>query len=175
MAKSKTDDAATPAPDGGGTPPAAAPDVDPQYADWLGRRPVTAETRHPFGGLVRRLDNSPPPTGFHAHWFNDDAEGRIDRALAAGYAMMTDKNGSPIRKLVGTKRSGGGMYAYRMMVPIEWWLQDKGKIEEARKQVEADMARGVIARGAPGVDGRYLPTRAGQPINTVTTTDGRIK
>jgi hypothetical protein len=152
---------------------AANAEIEPQtepVLDLVG--PVTAETRRPLGKIKPRLDNSPPPAGFHARWIND-AENRLHDARMSGYEFMKDREGRPMKQVVGVKRIGGPLVAYRMMIPIEWYAADRAKFEEARRSVEADMMRGRHGRGAD--DGRYLPMSAGQPISSITASYGRLK
>jgi hypothetical protein len=151
----------------------AAVDAGPPADEWGPAGPaVTAGTRRPLGKIKPRLENDPPPAGYHARWVND-TEGRIADALAAGYAFMNDRDGRPRKMVVGTKRTGGPLVAFRMMIPIEWYMADRAKLQEGREALLADMMRGKAGRGAE--DGRYLPQRGGQLINSMTTSDGRLK
>lgn len=136
--------------------------------------PVTARTRRPLGSPVRRLDNTPPPRGMYARWINDVNDGlRLQNARDAGYIHMKDDNGAPIRKAVGTAPMGGPLYAYRMMIPLEFWEADRAQYEEARRDVEAEMMRGKTATLG---DSLYLPDRGtGKSINKIERTAGRYR
>lgn len=150
-------------------PPAAtAAPVEPARSDAHGPvGPVPAErVRKPLGTLRVRLDNAPIP-GFHCHWFNDE-KSRIKDALDAGYEHVTDADGKPVSHIVGTKREGGPLIAYRMKLPTEWWAQDQNAKVAARRQRQSDMQRGVTGKGGPGDDGRYLPLGPdGRPLTNI--------
>ena len=138
----------------------AAPIVPAPMAEAL---PVSADVDHlpagfvrkPFGARNQRLDNSERP-GYHRHWFND-YPGRIQAALEAGYTHVKDKAGKNMCRLVGTAEGGGGLNAYRMEIPLEWYEADQ-KAKQARDEAKMDqIRRGIVAGVAPGEDGAYRP------------------
>ena len=131
--------------------------------------PVSPErVRKPLGRQTQKLDSSERP-GFHRHWFNDERD-RIKEALEAGYAYVKDAEGKPMSKVVGTKKEGGPLTAYRMELPLEWYDQDQNAKVVARRQRQHDMQSGVTATGGPGDDGRYLVMGPdGRPMTKVVS------
>ena len=124
--------------------------------------PVSPEkVRKPMGGRRSKLDNSERP-GFHRHWFNDKGS-RIKDALEAGYAHVKAPDGSPMKYIVGVSEHGGGITAYRMEIPLEWYEADqKAKLDERIKVME-QIKRGQAAGVQIGQDGAY------QPVNKAGT------
>lgn len=118
--------------------------------------------RRPFGTRQERLENPPIP-GFQAYWFND-TPGRIERALAAGYTHVLDKDDKPVKHPVGVAATGGALFAYRMKIPIEFFIQDKEAKEAPRRQTDEDMRSGrtmkdgIVSQGRPG----YIADRMAQ-------------
>ena len=151
----------------GGAPNPLDPPV--MRADALGEPlgPVSPQrVRKPLGAHRQKLDNSERP-GFHRHWFNDDKD-RVKDALEAGYTHVKNAEGKPMSKVVGSKKEGGPMVAYRMELPLEWYNEDQSGKVAVRRQRQADMQRGVTGGGAPGQDGRYVPVGpGGQPYSNI--------
>lgn len=152
-------------------PPVAAPTGDAAVgprADAHGPLgPVSTEkVRKPLGQMRQKLDNS-QRTGFHRHWFNDDKD-RIQAALDAGYAHVLDNEGKPMSRVVGSKKEGGALTAYRMEIPIEFWQQDQDEKITSRRARQEAMQRGVTGTGEPGQDGRYVPLGPdGKPLTQI--------
>lgn len=124
-----------------------APDIAAEYPAGFVRRP--------FGSRNQKLDNS-ERAGFHRHWFNDKGS-RISDALAAGYKHVLDKDGQPMKRVVGTGEQGMGLAAYRMEIPIEWFNEDQKAKETANAEILRQIKEGVVAGTMPGVDGAYRP------------------
>lgn len=115
----------------------------------------TPRVRKPFGARTQKLDNSERP-GFHRHWFNDKGN-RIEDALAAGYTFVNDRHGKKMSHVVGVAEHGGGITAYRMEIPLDWYDEDQRKkvaIDEAKMN---QIKHGVVAGVIPGEDGAYRP------------------
>ena len=129
--------------------PQAEPAVNGNGADHVGPARIA---RKPFGARQERLDSAPIP-GFYAYWFNA-TPGRIERAKEAGYDHVTDSEGKPVKKVVGTMEGGGPLLAYRMKLPIDWYREDMEAKEAPRKEVDKQMRTG-------GKDGGYAA--AGRP------------
>lgn len=115
--------------------------------------PPAQGTRRPFGERRLRLENTPIP-GFQCYWFND-LPGRIDQAKEAGYTHVTDSNGAPVVKVAGVMEGGGGLKAYRMKIPIEFYLEDQAAKEAPRAEIDAQMRQGgkdsgYSQQGRPG-------------------------
>lgn len=128
----------------------------------LGSVPLQ-KARKPMGQLRQKLDNAERP-GFHRHWFNDD-KGRIQSALDAGYAHVLDNEGKPMSHIVGNKKEGGAMVAYRMEIPLEFWQQDQNEKTALRRERQHQTQHGD---GRSGDDGRYLPKGPdGKPLTQI--------
>jgi hypothetical protein len=140
--------------------------------DWgiIGPNPVTEATRQPLGRMRARLESGKIPD-FHVRWMNDNERGRIRAALDAGYEFVRSADGKPVSKVVGTKKGGGPMVAFRMKIPLHWYLKDQAEKAQQRAERRADMIHGVTDRGAPGTDGRYLPMHGNSPVNTIRSED----
>jgi hypothetical protein len=142
--------------------------------------PIAADTtewlpegfaRKPFGSHVQKL-NYPERPGFHRHWFND-YPGRIARALEAGYKHVQDRDGKNVARIVGVAEAGGGLNAYLMEIPLQFYLEDQRIKDRARDELDAKMKRGVIAGSAPGKDGAYLPTNQSGTLGPDIKVHGR--
>lgn len=150
--------------------PAPAPEAN-GHAEVVGRADAHGplgsvplqKARKPMGQLRQKLDNAERP-GFHRHWFNDD-KGRIQAALDAGYAHVLDNEGKPMSHIVGNKKEGGALIAYRMEIPLEFWQQDQAEKTTLRRQRQHHMQRGDANSGD---DGRYLPQGPdGKPLTQI--------
>lgn len=134
--------------------PIASPDEDGDNE----RRPVTRETRKPFGANVQKLA-LPPREGYHRHWFNE-TPGRIDLAKDAGYTRVIDRDGKMIPpRPVGVMEGGGAMMAYAMEIPQEWFDEDMAAQQSEVDKIDQAIRRGEDTSGKPGVDGRYIPSQ----------------
>jgi hypothetical protein len=151
-----------------------APEAEgPKSDQWgtLGPTPITDETRRPLGRLKPKLEAGQVPAGYHCRWVNDTDKGRVRDAQEAGYSFMKDADGKPVQRVVGVKKGGGPLVAFRMMIPLHWYLKDEAEKTSNRAERRADMMRGVTERGGPGSDGRYLPTRGNAPISRIENED----
>jgi len=120
------------------TPPVVRPKRKP-----LGRQDVLKYPGRP--GYVRRVVN--------------DREDRIRRFEEAGYNIVQDADLVPGEKRAGdasqvgapvSKQVGGGMRAYLMEIPEEWYNED-----QAVKQGQVDAYEQEMQRTRGGVDGSY--------------------
>lgn len=88
-------------------------------------------TRKPFGSLTQKLALAERPN-YHRHWFND-VPGRIDEKKAQGWTHITDDKGKPTRRVVGSGRDKGALYAYAMEIPLIFWEEDcQAKVDRNR-------------------------------------------
>jgi hypothetical protein len=114
---------------------------------------VPRARRVPFGTQVQKLAYA-QRAGFHRHWFNDVPD-RIRRAKEAGYEHVLGHDGKPVKRVVGVREGGGGMEAYLMEIPQEWFEEDQAAKQQVVDQSDDALKHGAIA-GQPGVDGRYV-------------------
>ena len=136
------------------TDAAPADALTPQAGD---DSPRTQRVRVPFGGSEFKMTATAQP-GYHLHWFND-RPGRIDRAKLAGYEHILDAKGQPISMVVDTQPGvGGGMLAYAMEIPNEFWVADLKATQDKIKADEEVIRQGMMGH-KPG-DGRYVPPNA---------------
>lgn len=96
--------------------------------------------RVPFGVREQKMA-WPPIPGFHTHWFNNEP-GRIGRAQAAGYEMVTGENGRPVTTVVGTDRSGKPLSAFLMKIRQEWYDEDMMAIEHEQRAILGAIRQG---------------------------------
>lgn len=138
--------------------PAPAPALEappaPSEADIAAEYPP-GFVRKPFGSHVQKL-SYPERPGFHRHWFND-TPGRISRALEGGYKHVQDRDGKNVSRIVGAAPTGGGMNAFLMEIPNQYWLEDQAAKNKARDEIDAKIKRGIVKDHAPGHDGAYQP------------------
>ena len=114
--------------------------------------------RKPFGAYSKRLQDI-PREGYHRRWINDD-KGRVNRALEAGYAHVKDKDGKPMVHHAGTLAEGGGMKAYYMEIPLDWYREDQAVKDSRRDEIDKKLRRGEVEGRVIGKDGAYQPTNA---------------
>jgi len=100
--------------------------------------------KQPFGAFDKKLD-LPPIRGYKQHWFNDKP-GRIERAMSAGWTHVLDETGKP-KTLIA---DSGGLRAYALKIPEEFWAEDV-KRSEAKAKAALDAVK-------------KKPSQSGQPI-----------
>ena len=156
------------------TPPRRASTRVPMSAPVIEAPPIAPEpepvpepvraARVPLGTQRLRLTAEDRP-GFVRRWMNESGN-RIQAARDAGYTHVTDeKTGAPRKQLVGTLKEGGGMHAYLMEIPIEYYEEDLRAKDEPLTRFDTDISRGAGPGTLPGVDGRYVPMKPdGRPV-----------
>ena len=117
--------------------------------------------RTPFGQRSMRLA-APRREGFHRHWFND-TPGRLARAFAAGYKVVNNSDGKPIKQVVSVSARGDGEIGVLMEIPIAWFLEDQAAQKRVADELEATIRRGEVA--ASDGSHRYVP-REGIEVKT---------
>lgn len=123
-----------------------------------------------FGAMRMKLEVEPIP-GYTQRWIND-IPGRIADATECGYSHVTDNDGKPIYRVVGTSKHGGEMRAYRMKIPKVWYDENKAEEQEEHvDRVERDIYQGRAGKMVPGENGAYVPTYGpGGPSRIQVTT-----
>jgi hypothetical protein len=123
--------------------------------------------RRPLGAYTQKLA-LPKRAGYHSHWFNGEG-GRIDDALANGWAHRKDADGKPVKRAVGRGRDQGVLYAYAMDLPEVFWLEDMAE----RHKVAAERMEGLKASPFQAKSGQaqrsdqgkfYSPVEGREPI-----------
>lgn len=126
--------------------------------------------RRPFGLQESRLGHWPANPGFAPPRYFNDTPGRIQRALAAGYRHYRDPHtGQNVQLIVGRAEGGGGMQAFLMEIPMEFY-----KADFEAKQANLDVIDRTIKAGRHNQeagDKRYggvqmRVTGARRPIST---------
>ena len=123
----------------------------------------TQQKRRPFGVAQTRLAVNKEIEGYHLRWINDEP-GRVEQAMESGYSFVeaeevgkVAREDNRVRELVGVARDEKSpMYAYLMKIPQEFYLEDRGIIENQNKQIENAIKQGKINQSAG--DGRYVPS-----------------
>lgn len=96
---------------------------------------------------------------FHYHLFND-VEDRLYRALEAGYAFVSkegleigDKNIDSVRGTdsIMKKNVGGGLTAYLMRIPMEFYKEDQKAKQDQVAALEREIKKPAIEGGFGGV------------------------
>ena len=141
-------EAARKAAENNGPQPAATPTSDSAPDEMWQEKPELSErdqydaevsrirqTRKPFGAFTQKLALASRP-GYHRHWFND-IPGRIDEAKISGWTHVNDK-GQPVKRIVGTGRDKGALYAFAMEIPSVFWEEDEqAKFARAKAPIDA--------------------------------------
>lgn len=112
--------------------------------------------RIPLGAFSQKLALDKRP-GYKRHWFND-SPGRIDEALANGWAHVKDKDGTPKKRVVGTGRDNNQQIGYAMEIPEIFWLRD----QEARNEAAAEKLNSLKAAPFKSQPGAAKPSDRGK-------------
>ena len=147
--------------------PGAAASVS-TYEDDLARVAELRSGRRVLGSYSQKLALD-ARRGYHRHWFNDTA-GRIDEAVAAGWAHVQGRDGAPIKRCVGTGRDRGALFAYAMEIPLVFWQEDQDAKHEAAANVMDNLKRSPFRadKGTMRPEDKgtfYDPTESGSPIS----------
>lgn len=121
--------------------------------------------RRPLGVSQQKLA-LPKRSGYHTHWFNDEG-GRIDDALANGWAHRKDKDGKPLKRAVGRGRDAGVLYAYAMDIPEIYWQEDQA----AKNQNAADKMESLKAAPFQAKSGQAQKSDSGKFYSPVEGSD----
>lgn len=120
--------------------------------------------RKPFGQYTLKLA-LPVRRGYKRHWFNA-VPGRIEQKLAEGWAHVTDREGKPIKRVVGTGRDNNALLGYAMEIPVVFWLEGQDETNKIA-QAKMDDIRTNPVRAKPGTSNKadagkfYSPTEEG--------------
>ena len=115
------------------------------------------ELRIPFGSVTQKLA-LPMRPGYHRHWFNDVA-GRIDEAKASGWSHVKNpRDGTPLKRVVGTGRDDNALYAYAMELPEVFWLEEMA----ARHKVAQDKIDSIKKNPFQAAQGQSRPEDKGK-------------
>lgn len=122
--------------------------------------------RRPLGALTQKLALEKRP-GYHTHWFNDEG-GRIDDALANGWAHRLDKDQKPTRRAVGRGRDSNVLYAYAMDIPEVFWLEDMQSrhqvASEKMESLKAQPFRAQAGQSKPSDSGKFYSPQETEPL-----------
>lgn len=103
--------------------------------------------RKPFGAFTQKLAYPARP-GYHRHWFSDEP-GRVDEAVSNGWAHVSDKEGKPVKRVVGRGRDSGAMFGFLMELPKVFWDEDMASKHDAA-QARIDEIKKNPFRAKPG-------------------------
>jgi hypothetical protein len=105
------------------------------------------ERRQPQGAFTQKLAYAARP-GYYRHWFND-SPGRIDEALAGGWAFVRGKDRNPVSRHVGQGRDNKGQIGFIMEIPEIIRREDQDAFHrQAAQRIESLKAQPF--RAAPG-------------------------
>lgn len=124
-------------------------------------------------GIPRMKLQAPSRPGYRRRWICD-RPGRIEDAIRGGYQFVTKETlGGPdvpvdlteresvdsrVSRVVGVHEDNRPMVAYLMEIPEELYEEDQARKQAKVDEKEAALRRGVDQHGAPGQDGRYVPS-----------------
>ena len=105
--------------------------------------------RKPFGTALAQKLALPQRNGYHRHWFNDVA-GRIDEAKESGWSHIKNpRDGTPLKRAVGTGRDNQVLFAYAMELPEVFWQEEMAaRHQQAKEKIDAIKAKPF--RAQPG-------------------------
>jgi hypothetical protein len=107
------------------------------------------QIRKPFGAALTQKLALPVRIGYHRHWFNDVA-GRVDEAKANGWAHIKNpRDGTPLKRVVGTGRDNGVLWAYAMELPEVFW-QEEMDARHAAAKAKVDAIKAKPFQAKPG-------------------------
>ena len=127
--------------------------------------------RNVFNGTEGKLTIQHKIEGFHLHIFND-APGRIQQALDAGYVFVTPEEiggvkenvvsrntdlGDKVRFLVGRSEDGTALYAYVMKIKQAWFDEDQGIMQDKNNLIDDAIRNGSNAKDGKSFEGSYVP------------------
>lgn len=124
------------------------------------RRADTGETRD----LKLHVPDHLKKDGYTYRWVNDTAGGRVaaleaeDWDVVKNAAIEGEKEGLPVKRIVGTNESGQPLYSYLMEKPEEWHKEDRNRNETPRKEQEQAMLRGPSASAGLSPNEAYVPS-----------------
>jgi len=111
-------------------------------------RPQRAR-RIPFGVPQTKLGITLEVPGYYLYWCND-VGGNLEQAQAGGYEFVTprevgeSRDGTQVKRLVGTHKDGSPLYAYLLKIKQEWHEEDKAQLASIDDQFEAAIKRGKL-------------------------------
>lgn len=109
-----------------------------EHAAW-----IRSQVRKPWGSYQQKLAYA-KRQGYYRHWFNDEP-GRIESAIAHGYAHVKEQ-GKPVKRPVGTAKQGGVLYGYLLEIPEVIWREDKAAEQQEISDQERRVKAGAIAK-----------------------------
>lgn len=109
--------------------------------------------RKPLGRQEAKLAYPERP-GFKRRWINDKP-GRVNDAKLAGYSHVEEGGSKPVERTVGTAEHGGGLKAYLMEIPVEFYNEDFAEKQQSLDEIDGEIFRGTFKQ-EPG-DNRYVP------------------
>ena len=115
--------------------------------------PLQGREREPFGMMEQTLAHPPIP-GYRLYWAND-TPGRIARFKRAGYEHVLDDTGAPLQRCVDVRGGGGGVNAYLMKIPLQWYWDDMAAQQAQRDRTIGDIKSGRF--GANPGQNQYVP------------------
>ena len=138
---------------------ALAPNSEPNEGETLEQAIARIRVmRKPFDGAMSQKLALPKRNGYHRHWFNDVA-GRIDEALASGWAhVMNPRDGKPLKRVVGSGRDGKAQDAYAMELPEVFWQEEM----DARHKVASDRIEAIKKNPFQSKPGQATPQDKGK-------------
>jgi hypothetical protein len=133
--------------------PAVSVDAQPQENETLEQAiarigALREKNRQEWGAFSQKLA-LPVRPGYHRHWFND-VGGRIDEAKASGWSHVKNpRDGTPLKRAVGTGRDNNVLNAYAMELPDVFWKQEMDLRHGVAKE-KVDAIKKKIASAVPG-------------------------
>lgn len=122
--------------------------------------------RQPFGTLQQKLA-LPEIPGYKTHWFND-SPGRVEQAEASGWAFRAGKNGQPLKRVVGTGRDNGALYAFAMKLPLVFWAEDEARRDQAAARQLHEVKKKPFSAAAgtakPSDQGKFYSPNEKDPV-----------
>ena len=103
----------------------------------------------------------PEIPGFRLFWANDEP-GRVADLLEKGYSHV-EKDGKPVSRVVGKGQMGGGLIAYLLKIPMEWYNED---VLGAQAREDEKMQRIREGKVNPSAENQYVPAQGIKVVRT---------
>lgn len=106
-------------------------------------------TRIPFGAPQTKLAVRMELPGYFLYWTNDQ-DGKLEAAQAGGYEFVTPKeigearDGTQVKRLVGSSKDGSPLYAYLMKIKQEWHQEDLDQLSAVDDKFESAIREGSL-------------------------------
>jgi len=98
--------------------------------------------RKPFGAFSQKLALE-QRRGYKRHWFND-TPGRIEEKLREGWTHVKDREGKPVKRVVGGGRNNAELIGFAMEIPVVIWEEEQAAYHREAQARMDDIRRNPV-------------------------------